>query len=213
MSDLRGYNRVVPSDRIDDCTGVLLAGGRAARLGGIPKGLLRVEGEAIAARSLRLFGTLFPASLVVASDPAPYQAMGAAVAPDRIPGKGAPGGLHAALLAAATEWIFAAACDMPFLDPAPIRLLAARRRPGVAAVLVRFGGRLQPLHAFWSRECLPPLERMLAEGDPALFELAQAVPAHVVEEEEWRTVDPGGRALENANTPEDAARLGLRYQE
>jgi molybdopterin-guanine dinucleotide biosynthesis protein A len=199
----------VPSDRIDGCTGVLVAGGRATRLGGIPKGLLRVEGEPIAARALRLFASLFPAALVVANDPAPYRELGAAVVADRIAGKGAPGGIHAALAAVATDWIFAAACDMPFLEAAPIRLLAAHRRPGVAAVLVRYGGVLQPLHAFWSRECLATLARMLAAGDPSLVELARAVPAHVVEERESRTVDPGGRALENANTPEDAARLGL----
>jgi len=42
---------------------------------------------------------------------------------------------------------------------------------------------------------------------PAL--LATAVGARLVEEEEWRLVDPGGRALSNANTPDDVARLGL----
>ncbi len=199
----------MPSDRIDGCTGVLVAGGRAVRLGGIPKGLLRIEGEAIAARTLRLFGSLFPASLVVANDPDAYRGLGAAVVPDAVRGKGAPGGLQAALRAAGTGWIFAAACDMPFLEPGPIRLLAAHRRPGVAAVLVRFAGVLQPLHGFWSTDCLPALEGMLARGNPSLAELARAVPAHVVEEPEWRTVDPAGRALENVNTPEDAARLGL----
>lgn len=194
--------------RIEDCTGVLVAGGRAARLGGIHKGLLRLDGEPLAARTLRLLASLFPASLVIANDPAPYQALGAEVLPDLVPGKGAPGGVHAALRAAATGWIFAAACDMPFLSAPPIRLMA-ERRPGAAAVLVRSGGRLHPLHAFWSRECLPALERMLAAGNPSLVELARAVPASVVEEDEWRAADPGGLALENVNTPEDVTRLGL----
>jgi len=201
----------VPSDRIDGCTGVLIAGGRAARLGGIPKGLLRLGGEPIAARTLRLLGTLFPETLVIANEPEPYRGLGAVVLPDSLPGKGAPGGVHAALRAAGTEWIFTAACDMPFLEAGPIRLLAARRRPEVAAVLVRSGGALQPLHAFWSMDCLPVLERMLAAGNPSLIELVRAVPADVIEEAEWRSVDPGGRALENANTPEDAARLGLAF--
>jgi hypothetical protein len=31
----------------------------------------------------------------------------------------------------------------------------------------------------------------------------------VVEAGEWKLVDPRGRSLENANTPEDLARLGL----
>ncbi len=197
-------------NRIEDCTGVLVAGGRAARLGGIPKGLLRLGGEPVASRTLRLFGDLFASSLVIANDPAPYRLLGAPVVPDRIAGKGAPGGVHAGLAAAPTGWIFTAACDMPFLEPSPIRLLAARRE-GVAAVLVRSGGRLHPLHAFWSRACLPALERMLGSGNPSLVDLARAVPSCIVEEDEWRTLDPSGRALENANTPEDAARLGLTY--
>jgi molybdenum cofactor guanylyltransferase len=144
----------------------------------------------------------------VANDPAPYAALGAPVVPDAIPGKGAPGGVHAALAAAPTPWVFTAACDMPFLSSRALRFLWDRRGHA-PAVLIRFAGRLEPLHAFWSRACLPELERRLREGDPSLQALARVVGARVVEEEEWRRIDPLGRALENANTPEDAARLGL----
>jgi acetylornithine deacetylase/succinyl-diaminopimelate desuccinylase-like protein/molybdopterin-guanine dinucleotide biosynthesis protein A len=195
---------------IPGCTGALVAGGRATRMGGVAKGLLRVGGESIAARSLALFRALFDAAIVVANDPAPYAGLGAAIVPDLLPGRGAPGGLHAALSAARTEWVFAAGCDMPFLDARAIAFLAGRRA-GAQAVLVRFGGRLEPLHAFWSRACLPVLDRMLREGEPSLRELAAAVGARIVEEEEWRAVDPAGRAFENANTPADAARLGLEF--
>jgi molybdopterin-guanine dinucleotide biosynthesis protein A len=196
------------SPLVPDCTGALLAGGRATRMGGLAKGLLRIEGEPIAARTLRLFGTLFERSLVVANDPAPYAALGAEIVPDALPGKGAPGGLHAALAAARTGWTFTAGCDMPLLAAAPIAFLASRR-DGAAAVVVRWGGRLEPLHALWSRACLPVLEALLRAGDPSLQELARAVGARVVEEDEWRTIDPDGRAFENANSPGDAARLGL----
>jgi molybdenum cofactor guanylyltransferase len=193
---------------IPECTGALVAGGKATRMGGRPKGLLRVGGEPVAARSLRIFGELFAGAMVVANDPAPYAALGAPVVPDAIPGKGAPGGVHAALAAAPTPWVFTAACDMPFLSSRALRFLWDRRGDA-PAVLIRFAGRLEPLHAFWSRACLPELERRLREGDPSLQALARVVGARVVEEEEWRRIDPLGRALENANTPEDAARLGL----
>jgi molybdopterin-guanine dinucleotide biosynthesis protein A len=193
---------------LQDCTGVLVAGGRATRLGGAPKGLLRVGGEPIAARSLALFSRLFGRALVVANDPAPYAALGARVVPDLVAGRGAPGGLHAALSAAGTPWIFAAGCDMPFLDGDAIAFLAARRE-GADAVVVRAGGRLEPLHAFWSRACLPTLSPLLAAGHPSLRELAALVRTRVVEEAEWRTVDPALRSLENANTPDDVRRLGL----
>jgi molybdopterin-guanine dinucleotide biosynthesis protein A len=42
-----------------------------------------------------------------------------------------------------------------------------------------------------------------------MWRIATACGARFVSEEEWRAVDPAGRAFENANTPEDVARLGL----
>jgi molybdopterin-guanine dinucleotide biosynthesis protein A len=193
---------------LHDCTGALVAGGRATRMGGAAKGLLRVAGEPIAVRSLRLFEELFPRALVVANDPAPYAALGVTVVPDVVQGKGAPGGLHAALAAAATPWVFTAGCDMPFLSREGILLLASRR-DGVDAVIVEWNGRLEPLHALWSRACLPMLGRLLEEGDPSLQRIGRSVHAAIVPAEAWRAVDPRGLAFENANTPADAARLGL----
>lgn len=193
---------------IPDCTGVLVAGGRATRLGGVAKGLLLLDGEPLAARSLQLFGRLFAATLVVANDPRPYAPLGANVVPDALPGKGAPGGLHAALAAARTGWVFTAGCDMPFLAEPPIRFLAGLRE-AAPAVAVLWRGRLEPLHAFWSRACLPAVDRMVRAGDPSMWKLATAVGARFVSEEEWRSVDPDGRSFENANTPEDVERLGL----
>jgi molybdopterin-guanine dinucleotide biosynthesis protein A len=199
----------MPGPLLEGCTGALVAGGRASRMGGTPKGLLRVEGRPIAARSVDLFRRLFGEALIVANDPVPYASLGVPIVPDLLPGRGAPGGLHAALSAATTPWVFAAGCDMPFLDERAIAWLGARR-DGADAVLVEVGGRLEPLHAFWGRACLPVLERLLASGEPSLHALARAVDARIVGEREWRAVDPACRSLENANTPEDAARLGLR---
>ncbi len=199
-------------DRIEDCTGVLVAGGRARRLGGTAKGFLRVQGHPIAERSLALLGALFDQVLVVANDPGPWVALGVPVVPDAIPDKGAPGGLHAALLAARTGWIFAAACDMPFLSGEAIRHLASRRE-GAPAVVVEGERGPEGLHAFWSRGTLPAVERMLREGNPSLRAIAAAVGARIVPAREWRAIDPDGRSLENVNTPEDLRRLGIEAPE
>lgn len=191
-----------------DITGALVAGGRATRLGGVAKGLITLGGEPLAARTLRLFGRHLGGALVVANDPAPYAGLGVPIVPDAIPGRGAPGGLHAALAAAQTPWVLAVACDMPFVSAEGLSLLAARRA-GVLAVVPRWSGRLEPLHALWSRQALPAVERALQEGEPSLQALARLVGARVVEESEWRHLDPEGRAFENVNAPEDLVRLGL----
>jgi molybdopterin-guanine dinucleotide biosynthesis protein A len=199
-----GYGSVV----LTDCTGAVVAGGQGSRLGGVAKGLLRLDGEPLVARTLRLFGEVFARSLVVANDAGPYAAFGAPVVPDRIAGRGAPGGLHAALGAALTPWVFTAGCDMPFLSAQAMRWLWTQRGDAPAVAVV-WRGRLQPLHAFWSRGCLPTVERMLAVGQPSMWQLATAVGARLVGEEAWREIDPDGRAFENVNTPEEAVRLGL----
>ncbi len=198
----------MPAPPFPDVTGVLVAGGTASRLRGVAKGLLRVGGEPIAARSLGLFARLFADALVVANDAAPYRGLGARVVPDVLAGKGAPGGVHAALAAARTRWIFAAACDMPYLSEEGIRFLASRRE-GVRAVGVVWEGRFEGLHAFWSVEALGAIEPLLRAGDPSLWQIAAAAGARFVEADAWRAVDPVGRAFANANTPEDAERLGL----
>ncbi|MGC4000917.1 MAG: molybdenum cofactor guanylyltransferase [Anaeromyxobacter sp.] len=201
-----------PLPALTDISGALLAGGRGSRLGGVPKGLLQREGRPIAAGAIQLMEALFDSVFMVADDPAPYRHLGVPIIPDQLPGRGAPGGLHAALHAARTPWVFTAACDMPFLAEASIRALAAARHEGAQVVVVRWAGRLQPLHALWARAALPAVEAALREGTPSLRALVAALPARVLEEEEWRAVDPEGRCLEDADTPEDAARLGLDHQ-
>jgi molybdopterin-guanine dinucleotide biosynthesis protein A len=191
-----------------EITGALIAGGRATRMGGAPKGLLRLEGRPLVERSLELFAGLFGGSLLVVAEPGHYADVDVPRARDIFPGRGAPGGLHAALAASTTPWVFAAGCDMPFLSAEGIALLAARR-DGALAVVPRWDGRLEPLHALWSRQTLPLLERALTEGDLSMRRLAGLVAARVVEAEAWRAVDPEGRAFLNANTPEQATALGL----
>jgi len=194
-----------------DITGALIAGGRAMRMGGLAKGLLQVDGEPLAARALRFFEAHLGGALLVTNDPTPYAALGVRTVPDILTGKGAPAGLHAALASATTPWVLTVACDMPFLSEPGLRLLAGKRA-GTQAVIPRWNGRLEPLHALWSRQALPAIERALREGTPSLWKLSDLIGATIVDEDEWARIDPDGRAFENVNTTEDAERLGLEHR-
>jgi molybdopterin-guanine dinucleotide biosynthesis protein A len=197
-------------ERFPDITGALIAGGRAERMGGLAKGLLQVDGEPLAARALRFFAAHLGGALLVTNDPTPYAALGVRTIPDVLTGKGAPAGLHAALASATTPWVLTVACDMPFLSEPGLRLLASKRA-GAQAVIPRWKGRLEPLHALWSRQALPIIERALSTGAPSFWKLADELGATIVDEQEWASIDPDGRAFENVNTPEDAERLGLGH--
>jgi molybdopterin-guanine dinucleotide biosynthesis protein A len=191
-----------------DITGALLAGGRSSRMGGAPKGLLRLDGRPLLDRTLELFAGIFGESLLVVGDPQAYAGTSVRRVADEQSGLGPAAGLQAALKGAPTPWVFTAGCDMPFLSVAGIGLLAGRRA-GAVAVVPRWDGHLQPLHALWAREALPAVERAMAGGERSLRRLAEAVGARVVEAEAWGAVDPEGRAFLDADTPEEAARLGL----
>ena len=183
----------------------VLAGGDGTRMGGVSKAFLEVEGRPIIARQLELLRALFAEVFVVANDPAPFAGLGIHVVADLLPGRGAPGGVHAAVASARAPWVFCLACDMPFASAAPIELLAARR--GTArAVAPLVGDRPEPLFSFYSKRCVELFARLLAEGSPSLIRLLLAVEPELVLEAEFARADPTGRALENLNTPRDLAR-------
>src|SRR5215472_18594624 len=97
-------------------TGVLLAGGRATRMGGRDKAFAAVDGEPIAVRTVRLFRTLFAQVIVVTDRAERFRDLGVETIADRMPGCGPLGGIHAAMLASRHPHVFVAACDMPGLD-------------------------------------------------------------------------------------------------
>src|SRR5436853_5636867 len=106
--------------------GVIVAGGRAVRMGGRDKAFAAVGGEPIAVRTIRLFHDLFPQVLVSTNHPERFQGLGVETVADRFPGSGPLAGIHAALLASHYPHVFGAACDMPGLDPDVIRFLLSR---------------------------------------------------------------------------------------
>jgi len=71
---------------------------------------------------------------------------------DIIPGAGALGGLHTGLESAETPYIFAAACDMPFLTETVIREIL-KYRSGTDAVIPMGPRGPEPLCAVYSDSC------------------------------------------------------------
>ena len=190
-------------------TGAILAGGRSRRMGS-DKGLLPVVGRRLIEFVLDVIRPLFPEILIVANDPTAYGAFGVRVVPDRIPGSGPLGGIHAALRSIGSPHVFCFACDMPFLNPAVITHLAALA-PGYDAVVPRSDAGCEPLHAIYGLSCLPHVERMIREDRLRLDRLFSAVRVRWVDADEVRPLDPSLRSFVNVNTPEEleAARRDL----
>ncbi|RFU46704.1 molybdenum cofactor guanylyltransferase MobA [Paraburkholderia sp. DHOC27] len=127
-------------------TGLVLAGGRGTRMGGVDKGLQRLHGEPLAAHVIKRLAPQTGALLISANRntaayaelAAPY---GARVVADTLPGFPGPlAGLLAGLRAAGTEFVLSAPCDSPGLpDDLAARLSEALATHGadIATVTTR----------------------------------------------------------------------------
>jgi molybdopterin-guanine dinucleotide biosynthesis protein A len=194
-----------------DVTGVLLAGGNSRRMGE-DKRYLVVGEQTLLERGLAVLRSIFQEVLVViAQDSLPLK-VAARVVRDLVPDCGSLGGLYTGLTQATTPYIFVAACDMPFLDPAVITQFTSRRA-SADIVIAKLAARLHPMHALYSKGCLPVLEQMIRTRQLKIQEMLSHASLHVgyVTEADLLTVDPSGRSFYNVNTPADleAARSQL----
>jgi molybdopterin-guanine dinucleotide biosynthesis protein A len=110
-----------PQPTREQITGLLLAGGRGMRMGGVDKGLQTLHGEPLAAHVLKRLAPQTGALLISANrHPDIYAALGtslgAKVIADTLPGFPGPlAGLLAGMRAAGTPWLLSAPCDSPWL--------------------------------------------------------------------------------------------------
>src|SRR4030042_5654704 len=96
-------------------TGIILSGGRSTRMGK-NKAFLRVGGERLIDRTVRLFRTVFREVIIVTAGPLDYLDQETVIVTDILPERGALGGIYTGLFYAGEEHAFVAACDMPFLN-------------------------------------------------------------------------------------------------
>jgi molybdopterin-guanine dinucleotide biosynthesis protein A len=186
-----------------EVTGVLLAGGKSLRMGQ-DKRYLIVGEQTLLERGLSVLRSIFHTVLVVIAQDSPPLKIDARVVRDLVPDCGSLGGIYTGLTQATTQYIFAVACDMPFLNQAVIAQFTDRRDTA-DIVMARLAARLHPMHALYSKKCLPAMEQMIAARQLKIQGLVSHASLRVqyITEAELLTIDPTGRSFQNVNTPED----------
>ena len=187
-------------------TGIILAGGRASRMGGANKAFIEVGGERLIDRTLRIYRALFGEIIISTNSPLEYLEFDARIVTDIHRGKGPLGGIHAGLFHASCEQAFVSACDMPYLSEAFIRHLIAQAK-GHDLVVPVTGRGPESLHAIYSRKCLPVIESQIERGELRVARLFGTFRTREVGEDDIRRFDPEGRLFANLNRPEDVARV------
>ncbi len=185
-------------------TGIILAGGRAARMGGINKAFIEVGGERLIDRTLRVYRPLFREIIISTNSPLEYLEFDARIVTDIYRGKGPLGGIHAGLLHASCEQAFVSACDMPYLSEAFIRHMMEKIGDHDLAVPVTDRG-CESLHAIYSRKCLPVIESQIERNALKVAHLFGKFKTLEIPGDEIRQFDPEGRLFANLNRPEDVS--------
>jgi molybdopterin-guanine dinucleotide biosynthesis protein A len=133
---------------IDDITGLILAGGRGSRMGGVDKGLQNHLGVPLALHALlRLQPQVGDVMINANRNLSAYESMGVPVWPDALPDYPGPlAGMLAGLEQCSTPWLVTVPCDSPNfpLDlVARLAAAAAEAQAELAMVATVEDGRLQ----------------------------------------------------------------------
>lgn len=188
-------------------TGVILSGGKNTRMGE-NKAFLRIGGERLIDRTVRLFRQVFREVIIVTTNPLDYLDQEAVIVTDILPGKGALGGLYTGLFYSTDEYAFLAACDMPFLNTAFMEYML-RQTTGYDIVVPAPPDGLQPLHAIYARRCLPAIRARLDQNRLQIKGFYPGRPLLKISPEVLDSFDPDRRMFLNVNTPEDLEKLSL----
>jgi molybdopterin-guanine dinucleotide biosynthesis protein A len=193
----------------NDITGLVLAGGRGSRMGGVDKGLQNHQGMALAMHALLRLAPQVGAVMINANrNLAAYEAFGVPVWPDVVPDYAGPlAGFLTGLEHCDTPYLATVPCDSPrFPDDLVARLavaLAAQDAEIAMAATVEDGVlRTQPVFCLLRSDLL---ESLLAYTQGGQRKIDRWTAQHRCVE--VRFDDP--QAFANANTAEELHRLQL----
>jgi molybdopterin-guanine dinucleotide biosynthesis protein A len=192
---------------LKDITGLVLSGGRGARMGGVDKGLQNHLGLPLALHAmLRLAPQVGEIMINANRNLGAYESMGVPVWPDALPDFPGPlAGLLTGLERAETPYLVTVPCDSPNFPTDLVARLAAALVEGDAEIAMAAtregdGLRKQPVFCLLKTDLLESLNTFLQSGERKVGLWAAGHRCVVVTFED-------AAAFFNANTPADLQQL------
>ncbi|QNF21180.1 molybdenum cofactor guanylyltransferase MobA [Aeromonas hydrophila] len=145
---------------------VVLAGGRATRMGGADKGWVELAGRPLIDHVLDRLSPQVDEILINANrSQARYQALAPVIGDDNPDYLGPLAGMQAGLAAARHDWVLFVPCDGPALPRDLMTRFRAALTPATELVVAHDGDWLQPVVALLHKSLLPSLSAALTEGE------------------------------------------------
>lgn len=196
---------VTDSQLIKEVSGVILAGGRSGRYGS-NKAFVKIKGIPLIERVIRVVRAVFQDLILVTNTPHEYSFLELPTHPDRIRDLGPLGGILTGLMTIPNEAGFFVACDMPCLNRELIRYMAEVRND-FDVVVPRIAGKVEALHALYTRGCIPAIRGLIDTNRYQIIQFFPEVRVRYVEEDEIRKFDPALVSFYNVNRPQELRRL------
>ncbi|MFM1681746.1 molybdenum cofactor guanylyltransferase MobA [Aeromonas salmonicida] len=145
---------------------VILAGGRATRMGGEDKGWVALAGRPLIDHVLERLRPQVDEVLINANRSQDrYRALAPVISDDNNDYLGPLAGMQAGLAAAHHDWVLFVPCDGPALPHDLMSRFRTALTPDTELVVAHDGDWLQPVVALLHKSLLPSLTHALAEGE------------------------------------------------
>jgi len=184
-----------------DVSGVILVGGKSTRYGR-NKALVKIGGIPLIERVTHVLQPLFKNVVLITNTPKTYAHLNLPMYQDIIKGLGPLGGIYTALKSISEEAGFFVACDMPTLNPDLIAYMVELWKDH-DVVAPKITWKIEALHALYRKSCLPPIEKLIKNGQYQVIRFFDLVSVRYVDENEIKRFDPSLRSFFNINLPED----------
>ena len=156
----------------------ILAGGQSSRMG-TDKALVPFRGMPMMQYGIQMLSDVFT-SITIVSNHESHRQFGLEVIPDAFDKIGPLGGIIAGLRHSTTKLNFFMACDMPMVTPQLIsRLLQTANAHD--CITASYNGKSETLCTLYPKSALPLMEEMASKQQYRLFDVLDALKAHVVD--------------------------------
>jgi molybdopterin-guanine dinucleotide biosynthesis protein A len=185
-------------------TGVILAGGKSRRMGGVDKGLLDFLGRPMVGHVLQRLAPQVDEILINANrEVERYQALGYPVIEDDIGDFAGPlAGLHKGMRMAKHPYVLMVPCDSPLLPMNLVkRLMHGLIERDADLAVAKTGAQAHPVFCLCRKSLLPGLENFLASGGRKIDAWYSNLEVAEI------SFNDNAQAFANINTPEEL--LGL----
>ena len=201
---------------------LLLAGGQGSRMGGRNKLYLELEGSLLIENTLELVAPLFKEVILLVAPGESSKVKETlstliskwdiTVTEDRVQARGPLEGLYNGLCHMNEEWGFLLGCDMPSPDPDVIKGMSSFCSVNNDAIVAERQGFLEPLHAFYRKNCIGAVSDAMLRGDRKIKQFYNDIRLTVINEKKLKEFGDERSSFFNLNTPHDVEKMKLSQE-